>query len=98
LEGHERRWRGIAPVCLRAGLVTLLCQTKHLPSPNRRTDVVFCGVQCAPPYECLEGDYAIKNALSADRAEDKAIEQDAKRGIIRPRRGIQYANQLGNGE
>jgi hypothetical protein len=50
------------------------------------------------PYECLEGDYAIKNALSADRAENKAIEEDAKRGIIRQRRGIQYANQLGNGE
>jgi hypothetical protein len=47
------------------------------------------------PYECLEGDYAIKNALSADRAEDKAIEEDLKKGIVRPRRGIQYANQLG---
>ncbi len=46
------------------------------------------------PYECLEGDYAIKNALSADRAEDKAIEDDARRGIVRPRKGVQYANQL----
>jgi hypothetical protein len=42
------------------------------------------------PYECLEGDYAIKNALSAERAEDKAIEEDARRGIVRPRKGVQY--------
>ena len=42
VEGHEqRRRRGIAPVCLPAGLVTLLCQTKRLPAPNRPTEVVF---------------------------------------------------------
>jgi hypothetical protein len=41
------------------------------------------------PYECLEGDYAIKNALSA---------RSGASSVIRPRRGIHYANQLGNGE
>jgi hypothetical protein len=46
------------------------------------------------PYECLEGDYAIKNALSAEGAEDKAIQEDAKKGIMRPRKHIQYADQL----
>jgi len=42
------------------------------------------------PYECLEGDYAVKNALSAERAEDIAIEEDYKKGIIRPRKSVQY--------
>jgi hypothetical protein len=41
VEGHERRRRGMAPVCLPAGLITLLCQTKHRPAPNQRTYVVF---------------------------------------------------------
>jgi hypothetical protein len=44
------------------------------------------------PYECLEGDYAVKNALSAERAEDKALEEDAKKGIIRARRAITQEN------
>jgi hypothetical protein len=44
------------------------------------------------PYECLEGDYAVKNALSAERAEDKALEEDAKKGIIRARRAITQDN------
>jgi hypothetical protein len=42
------------------------------------------------PYECLEGDYAIKNALSAERAEDTVLDEDLKKGIIRPRKGVQY--------
>ncbi len=46
------------------------------------------------PYECLEGDYAVKNALSAERAEDKAIEDDLKKGIVRQRKPVQYADQL----
>jgi hypothetical protein len=31
----------------------------------------------------------LRNTLSAERAEDRALEADAKRGIIRPRKGIQ---------
>ena len=44
------------------------------------------------PYECHEGDYAVKNALSAERAEDKALEEDAKKGIIRGRRPVTQDN------
>ena len=40
MEGDERRRRGMAPVCLPAGLITLLCQTRHW-SAHQRTDVVF---------------------------------------------------------
>ena len=38
------------------------------------------------PYECHEGNYGLKNALSAERAEDKAIADDLAKGITRPRR------------
>jgi hypothetical protein len=41
------------------------------------------------PYECHEGNYGLPNALSAERAEDKAIEEDRKNGIIRTRRAVQ---------
>jgi hypothetical protein len=41
------------------------------------------------PYECHEGNYGLKNALSAERAEDKAIEEDLKNGIKRARRAVQ---------
>jgi hypothetical protein len=41
------------------------------------------------PYECHEGNYGLPNALSAERAEDKAIEDDRKNGITRARRAIQ---------
>ena len=44
------------------------------------------------PYECLEGDYAVKNALSGERAEDKALEEDAKKGIVRGRRAVTQDN------
>jgi hypothetical protein len=43
------------------------------------------------PYECHEGNYGLPNALSAERAEDRAIEEDLKNGIVRPRRAIQVA-------
>src|SRR5436190_1408822 len=33
------------------------------------------------PYECHEGNYMLKNSLSAERTEDKAIEEDAKKGL-----------------
>src|SRR6187431_1592867 len=38
------------------------------------------------PYECHEGNRGLPNALSAERAEDKAIEDDRKNGIVRARR------------
>ena len=41
------------------------------------------------PYECHEGNYGLPNAMSAERAEDKAIEEDLKNGISRARRTIQ---------
>jgi hypothetical protein len=41
------------------------------------------------PYECHEGNYMLPAVLSAERTEDKAIEEDAKKGIVRPRKGIQ---------
>jgi hypothetical protein len=44
------------------------------------------------PYECLEGDYAVANALSAERAEDKALAEDAKKGIVRARKTITQDN------
>jgi hypothetical protein len=41
------------------------------------------------PYDCHEGNEALFNSLRAERAEDKALEDDAKRGIVRPRRPVQ---------
>jgi len=41
------------------------------------------------PYECHEGNYMLRNTLSAERAEDRALEADAKNGIVRPRKGVQ---------
>jgi hypothetical protein len=41
------------------------------------------------PYECHEGNYMLPHSLSAEREEDKAIEEDAKKGIIRKRKSIQ---------
>jgi hypothetical protein len=41
------------------------------------------------PYECHEGNGAIKYILAAERAEDKAIADDLKKGIVRPRKDPQ---------
>jgi hypothetical protein len=41
------------------------------------------------PYECHEGNYGLPNALSAERAEDRAIETDRQKGIVRPRKAVQ---------
>jgi hypothetical protein len=41
------------------------------------------------PYECHEGNMAVRNALSAERAEDRALAEDLAKGITRPRRGVQ---------
>jgi len=47
------------------------------------------------PYECHEGNLAVLQGLGGERAEDRALEEDAKKGIIRPRRPIQ--GELGVG-
>jgi hypothetical protein len=41
------------------------------------------------PYDCHEGNSAVYASLGGQRAEDRAIEEDRKKGIIRPRRSIQ---------
>jgi hypothetical protein len=41
------------------------------------------------PYECHEGNHAIFNSLSAERAEDQALAADAKKGVVRSRRPVQ---------
>jgi hypothetical protein len=47
------------------------------------------------PYECHEGNLAVLQGLGGERVEDKALEEDAKRGIIRPRRPIQGELSVG---
>ena len=37
-------------------------------------------------YECHEGNYAMSNILSGARAEEAAAAEDARKGIVRPRR------------
>jgi hypothetical protein len=37
-------------------------------------------------YECHEGNYAMTNILSGARAEEAAAAEDARKGIVRPRR------------
>ena len=41
------------------------------------------------PYECHEGNGAVRNALSAERTEDRALAEDLARGIKRERRPAQ---------
>jgi hypothetical protein len=41
------------------------------------------------PYDCHEGNYALLQSLGAERAEDRALEADRLKGIIRPRRPVQ---------
>jgi hypothetical protein len=41
------------------------------------------------PYECHEGNHGLRNILSAERAEDRALEEDLKKGIVRKRRPVQ---------
>jgi hypothetical protein len=50
------------------------------------------------PYDCHEGNLALMQSLSAERAEDRALADDLKRGIVRPRRPVQDGNpQAGGG-
>src|SRR4029077_17027981 len=41
------------------------------------------------PYDCHKGNYALLQALGGERAEDRALEADLKKGIIRERRPVQ---------
>jgi hypothetical protein len=41
------------------------------------------------PYDCHPGNTAISMSLSAERAEDKAVADDAAKGIVRKRRTVQ---------
>jgi hypothetical protein len=41
------------------------------------------------PYDCHEGNYAILQSLGGERAEDRALEEDRRKGIDRPRRPVQ---------
>jgi hypothetical protein len=41
------------------------------------------------PYDCHEGNYMLAAVLGGERAEDKAIEEDANKGIVRARRAVQ---------
>jgi len=41
------------------------------------------------PYDCHEGNFALLQSLGAERAEDRALEQDRRKGIDRPRRAVQ---------
>jgi hypothetical protein len=34
-------------------------------------------------YACHEGNYGLRNILSAARAEENAADEDAKRGVVR---------------
>ena len=49
------------------------------------------------PYECHEGNGAVRNALAGERAEDRALVDDLARGIVRPRRLAQEGQGRGGG-
>jgi hypothetical protein len=49
------------------------------------------------PYECHEGNGAVKNSLSAERAEDAALAADLAKGIKRERRPAQEGATPGGG-
>jgi hypothetical protein len=41
------------------------------------------------PYSCHEGNMALTQSLGGERAEDRALEADRAKGIVRPRRPVQ---------
>ena len=49
------------------------------------------------PYECHEGNQAVRNALAAERTEDRVLAEDLARGIVRPRRPVQEGAGGGRG-
>ena len=46
------------------------------------------------PYECHEGNHAIRQSLGAERAEDAAVAADLAKGITRARRRCRTASVL----
>jgi hypothetical protein len=44
-------------------------------------------------YECHEGNLGLRNILSAERAEDRALVDDLAKGIIRPRKPVQGTSE-----
>jgi hypothetical protein len=42
------------------------------------------------PYDCHEGNYMLANVLSGERVEDRSLAEDAKKGIIRARKAVQF--------
>jgi hypothetical protein len=49
------------------------------------------------PYDCHEGNLAVRQSLGAERAEDDALAADLANGIIRPRRGVLESGTGGGG-
>ena len=49
------------------------------------------------PYDCHEGNLAIRQSLGAERAEDAALAADLAKGIKRERRSIQDSPVQGGG-
>jgi hypothetical protein len=47
------------------------------------------------PYECHEGNEAVRNSLGAERAEDRALAADLAKGIKRERRPVQDGLDVG---
>jgi hypothetical protein len=50
------------------------------------------------PYDCHEGNYMLPNVLRGERTEDAALEQDAKNGIFRARKAVQFNERQAPGE
>jgi hypothetical protein len=46
-------------------------------------------------YDCHEGNKALMQALGGERAEDRALEEDSKKGIIRARKPVQNGLNVG---
>ena len=70
------------------------------PSTYTRTVKISIPMTSPPgyqmlPYDCHEGNSALRQGLGGERAEDRKLEEDAKKGIVRPRRPIQ--GELGVG-
>jgi hypothetical protein len=49
------------------------------------------------PYDCHEGNLAVRQARGAERAEVDALAADLANGIIRPRRGVLESGTGGGG-
>lgn len=47
------------------------------------------------PYDCHEGNYAVRQSLGAERAEDRALAADLAKGIKRERRPVQDGLGIG---